>query len=104
MGFIAIYITHATDRTAKKVANYLLDQKLVACANIFPIESAYWWNAAVRHDKEWVSLVKTTSELWEKVKSKVIEIHPYEVPCIVKYEVEANEAYEQWIRDSVEKA
>ncbi len=100
MGFIAIYITHANERSATKVANFLVEQKLVACANIFPMKSAYWWKAQITSDKEWVSIVKTRTALWSKVIQAVESVHPYDVPCIMKFEVEANTAYEDWIRDS----
>jgi len=102
MSFILIYITHANEDEATKVANLLVDQKYVACANLFPITSAYWWNGAVENENEWVTIVKTIPENWEAVKSKVTEIHPYDVPCIMKINVEANEKYEQWIKESVE--
>ena len=102
MSFIAIYITHANELSAKKISSYLIDQKMVACANIFPITSAYWWKDHVQNEGEYVSIVKTKTENWEKVKKAVEEIHPYEVPCIMKLEVEANDAYEEWIRNSVE--
>ncbi len=102
MSFSLIYITHANESDATILANSLVEQKFVACSNIFPITSAYWWNEAVQNEKEWVSIVKTIPENWEAVKSQVAKIHPYEVPCILKIDVEANEAYEQWIKDSVE--
>lgn len=101
MSFITIYITHETEEQAKKLAMYLVEKKLVACANLYPINSMYWWQAKVQQEQEWVSLLKTTAELWEQVKSEVENIHPYEVPCIMKTEVEANEAYENWIRISL---
>lgn len=102
MSFILIYITHADENEAAKIANLLVEEKYVACANMFPITSAYWWNDAIENEKEWVSIVKTIPENWEAVKTKVAEIHPYEVPCIMKINVEANEKYEQWILNSVE--
>ena len=102
MSFIIIYITHKNEAAAKKVSDQLVNEKLVACGNLFPIQSAYWWQGAVQNENEWVSIVKTIPELWEKVKSKVEAIHPYEVPCIMKLEAEANEKYEAWIRGSVE--
>ncbi|MBK7873804.1 MAG: divalent-cation tolerance protein CutA [Saprospiraceae bacterium] len=101
MSFIVIYITHSSEAEAKRVSDHLLQQKLVACANIFPINSAYWWQGQIQYEGEWVSIVKTTLENWEKVKFEVEKIHPYDVPCIMKIEVEANNAYEQWIRDEV---
>jgi len=101
MGFIIIYITHKNEAAAKKVTDQLVNEKLVACGNLFPIQSAYWWQGAIQNENEWVSIVKTVPEHWEKVKSKIEEIHPYEVPCIMKLEAEANEKYETWIRESV---
>lgn len=101
MAFLAIYITHGTERAAKMVSNELLKKKIVACANIFPISSAYWWQGTIANEKEWVSLVKTIPENWEQLQTAVKAIHPYTVPCIMKIEVSANEEYEQWIRSSV---
>lgn len=102
MSFALIYITHANEAEAMRVSQHLLTQKLVACANIFPITSAYWWQCAIQNEAEWVSIVKTPLEKYESVKMEVEKVHPYEVPCILKITVEANEAYEKWIRDSVE--
>jgi len=98
--FLVIYITHPSEKVATEVTNYLIERKLVACANIFPIKSAYWWKEKVAHEDEFVSIVKTRNDLWEKVCEEVERIHPYEVPCIVKWEVEANVAYEKWILES----
>ncbi len=95
-----IYVTHQNKDEAKKIGNYLLDNKLIACANYFPIEAAYWWNGAIESDDEIVSLLKTRKENWEKVRDVIEKIHPYDVPCIIKIELKANEKYEQWILES----
>lgn len=101
MSFIIVYITHGNEISARKLSNYLVENKLVACANIFPIKSAYWWKGAVQSDNEFVSIVKSVPELWNKLQATVEDIHPYDVPCIMKINAEANESYEKWIRDSV---
>jgi len=97
MKFIIIYITHKNLKEAKKAVAYLLGKKLIACANFFPIESAYWWKGKIVSAKEMVSLVKTRKENWIKVRGAVKAIHPYETPCIMKIEVEANQDYAEWI-------
>jgi len=102
MAFIIIYVTHSSEEAAAKLSNQLLKEKMIACANSFPIQSAYWWKDAITHDAEWVSILKTTSDRWNIVQKRVEDLHPYEVPCVMKIEVEANEAYEEWIRSSVE--
>ena len=104
MSFITIYITHPDEEKASKISTALLEKKLVACANIFPVTSAYWWQENIQKEREWVSLVKTVAENWDAVQSAVAEYHPYEVPCMMKTIVEANEAYENWIRASVKIA
>jgi periplasmic divalent cation tolerance protein len=98
MKFIIIYITHADMKEAKKVAEALLRDKLIACANYFPIESAYWWKGEITNAEEIVSIVKTRMSNWAKVKKAIEAIHPYEIPCIMKFEVEANKAYADWVR------
>jgi periplasmic divalent cation tolerance protein len=98
--FLIFYITHPDEATAKRIADELLERRLAACANIFHIQSAYWWEGAVQHDGEWVSLLKTRTDLESALEVAVRELHPYQTPCIMRYEVRANAAYEQWIIDS----
>ena len=102
MGFVIIYITHENAKEAQKVISHLLEKKLIACANTFPIKSAYWWQGEIASEDEVVSIVKTSKSNWERVKSEVERIHPYEVPCIIKIDVAANKAYEDWIEAETE--
>lgn len=101
MAFITIYITNESEEQAEKIAAQLLSMRLIACANIYPIKSMYWWKGKMVNEREWVALIKTKMEKWEELKSAIEKIHPYEVPCIMKSEVEANSAYEEWIENSV---
>ncbi|HHB77627.1 MAG TPA: divalent-cation tolerance protein CutA [Saprospiraceae bacterium] len=101
MSFIAVYITNDSKESAQRLADTLLADRLIACANIFPISASYHWMGDIAQENEWVALVKTTKTNWIRLKEKVSQIHPYDIPCIMKIDVEANEAYEQWIRQSV---
>lgn len=95
--FNILYVTHENKEEANKVATYLLEKKLIACANVFPITSAFWWEWKIDNSDEFVSILKTRKENWETVKNEIKKIHPYKIPCIMKIEVEANEEYEDWI-------
>lgn len=101
MSFIIVYITHSSEENAQKISDYLLQKKLVACANIFPIKSMYWWNGNIENDDEYVSIVKTATSLWDTLQKEITKIHPYEVPCIMKLQAEANQPYEKWIHSMV---
>ena len=97
MGFIIIYVTHKSLEDAKKITSHLLNKKLIACANFFPIESCYFWKNNLENANEIVSILKTKTENWSIVSKEIKKLHPYEVPCIIKFNVEANEDYEKWI-------
>lgn len=99
--FIILYVTHPSEEEAKRISDALVAQKHIACANIFPMQSAYWWKGAVEQEGEWVSILKTTPEKHSEVEQLIEQLHPYEVPCIMKLEASANAAYEAWIRASV---
>ena len=101
MGFIIIYITYPDMKIAKKIVASLMKERLIACANFFPVDGVYWWKGEIENSKEIVSIVKTKKENWSKVKLAVTKLHPYETPCIMKIDVEANEDYESWINKEV---
>ena len=100
MTFIVAYITYKSMEEAEKVSSSLLADKIVGCVNYFPIKSTFWWQGDITNEDEIVALVKTRQENWEKLKNEVLRIHPYDVPCIMKFEVEANQEYEDWINSA----
>jgi len=102
MKFITIYVTHENKQKAEKIVNFLLENKLIACVNYSPINVSYSWKWEIVNDNEIVSLLKTRSENWEKVKKYIEENHPYEIPCIIKNEVEANDEYVKWVYEVTE--
>lgn len=101
MSFIVLYVTHENEKEARKISDLLLQQKYIACANIFPIQSIYPWKGKIEDSHEVVSLLKTTHAQWKTVESIIEKMHPYEIPCIMKMEVEANKSYENWIQENV---
>ncbi len=91
MKFILIYTTYKNMEEAQKVAGLLLNEKLIACANFFPITSTYSWKGKVETAEEIVAILKTMAENWQTVRDAVLADHSYETPCVIKLaEVEAN--------------
>lgn len=97
MVFLLFYITHPDEETARRIAGQVVEDRLAACANIFPVRSAYWWNGAIQHEDEWVTVLKTRLDLEAELEASIRALHPYELPCILRYEVRANTDYENWI-------
>ena len=103
MEFIFIYITFPNEDEARKVSRYLIEKRLIACVNMHPISSLYWWEGKIADEKEWVVIAKTRSENWETVNKKVEELHSYTTPCITRIPVSANQAFYDWIVNETKK-
>ena len=77
--------------TAREVANQLLREKLIACANILPqVESVFEWQGECSSSTEAAVLFKTNSETLEVLVSRLAECHPYEAPAIVGWKCDSS--------------
>ena len=66
MPFLLIYTTHKSIEEAQKLTNYLLDKKLIACVNFFPITSQYRWKGVIETPQEVVAILKTRTANWDR--------------------------------------
>jgi len=92
------YITCKNKAEAKKISRKLLDKKLIACSNIFPIESMYRWKKKLQNDKE-VALLLKTKEGFNTIKKEVKKLHSYEIPFIGMIKVKVNKEYLKWLKE-----
>ncbi|WP_338728853.1 divalent-cation tolerance protein CutA [Haladaptatus sp. DJG-WS-42] len=96
-----VYIT-APPEAADTIAHALVEARLAACVNLLPCRSVYRWNDAVHEDDEVALLAKTTDAQYDALVSRVGELHPYDVPCIERFDETAIlDAYAQWRDDAV---
>jgi periplasmic divalent cation tolerance protein len=100
-----VLTTAGTYEEAQKIARQLVERKLAACVNIVPqITSIYRWKEKVEEARECLLLVKTASNLFDRVCTTIQELHSYDVPECVCLAIEAGSAdYLKWIEESVEK-
>lgn len=100
-----VYITTGNREEARKIGEKLVQEQLAACANIIDgMESIYRWKDKVESDKECILIAKTTYSNVGRLTKRVKELHSYDVPCIISFnlaEQEGNEEYLDWLSDSV---
>jgi periplasmic divalent cation tolerance protein len=99
---IVIALSTAPDAaTAERIARALVDEGLIACANLVPgITSVYRWEGQVHADPEVLLLIKTRRENVARLKERLPELHPYQVPELVVAPVEDGLApYCRWVLD-----
>jgi len=101
--FVFVYITNPSKEEATEIAKHLLKKRLIACANIFPINSMYWWESKIAEEEEFILIAKTIEGNFEKLKKEVEKIHPYSIPCIVKIPVSSNEKYFEWLKNEIKE-
>ena len=103
MHYIQIQITFPSAELALAMATKLVQEKLVACAQVCgTVQSVYIWKSVCETSKETLLLAKTTLSLFERLEAVVRAEHPYECPQIVALPiVAANADYLDWLNEQV---
>jgi len=58
------------------------------------------WKEELCNDNEILVLMKTTNKLYEIIKIRLLEIHPYETPEIIKVDIaDGSLDYLSWIKE-----
>ncbi|MGA8428999.1 MAG: divalent-cation tolerance protein CutA [Candidatus Sulfotelmatobacter sp.] len=98
-----VLTTAGSEEEARKIAHALVERKLAACVNIIPqIESIYRWQGKVESAREWLLLIKTTSEKFSVVRDAIRELHSYDLPeCVAVAIDDGSPEYLEWLADSV---
>ena len=79
-----IYSTIGDIKDARRIAQTLVEEQLVACVNIIPnIESIYKWKGKIENDEECIFIAKTVDENVDKTVKRIRSLHPYELPDII---------------------
>ena len=89
MSAALIWSPFASKDDAAKAAAALLDEGLIACANLVPVRSLYVWQGERGEARECGALFKTSEGLLDKAVARLAEIHPYETPAITGWRADA---------------
>ena len=81
------------EEAAAKAASQLLDEGLIACANLIPgVRSLYVWKGERGEARECGALFKTEASLLDQACARLAEIHPYETPAVSGWRADATAA------------
>ncbi len=84
MTAVFAYVTTPSVEEAERIGAALVEERLAACANIFPgMRSVYRWKGVIENANETVLVAKTRQSLAEALIGRVKDLHSYEVPCVV---------------------
>ena len=96
---IVVFSNCGSQDEARRVARALVDTRVCACVNIVPgIQSIYRWQGAIQEETEWMLIIKTKRELFERLCTELRKNHSYEIPEVIAIPVvEGNHDYLDWI-------
>ncbi|HEX9115476.1 MAG TPA: divalent-cation tolerance protein CutA [Anaerolineae bacterium] len=84
------------------IAKALVERKLAACVQTFPIRSCYEWEGKIVEDNEVLIFIKSRREVFAQLEACVMEHTSYEVPEIVALPiVQGSEKYLRWLDNVV---
>lgn len=86
--------------SARQIANILLDEKLIACANLVgPMESIFDWDGKRDSGEEFGVLFKADADQLDQAVDRLAELHPYDIPAIMGWRCDsAPEETRNWLQ------
>lgn len=96
---LEVHVTVPDHERAEAIARTLVSERLAACVQIVPgLRSIYRWEGDIHDDEEVLCLIKTRAESFAALAGRVRELHPYQVPEILAFEVaDGSPAYLEWL-------
>jgi periplasmic divalent cation tolerance protein len=97
--YIIVMVTTANKQEAENIAQRLLKERLIACANIIgPVSSLFHWAGKIEKAEEYLIFMKSREDLFEKLAETMKALHSYEVPEILVLPiVDGSRAYLDWL-------
>jgi periplasmic divalent cation tolerance protein len=90
---------------AAEIARILVHEQLCACVNLVPqVRSIYAWEGTISDDTETLAVIKTIRRCHEALVSRLVSLHPYEVPEVITLQpVGGHAPYLAWITETVRR-
>ena len=90
MSAALIWAPFESEAAATEVAGQLLDEGLIACANLLPgVRSLYVWRGERGEARECGALFKTEASLLDRAVARLSQLHPYDTPAIIGWRADA---------------
>lgn len=99
---IVVLITAKDAKEANDIVTRLIDDKLIACANIVrDVRSIFRWEGKVDAADEVLLVLKTKKKCFAQLVETVKSVHSYDVPEIIALPIiDGNADYLKWIEES----
>ena len=100
---IVVFSTCGSAEDAARIARALVEKKLAACVNVMPaVRSFYRWKGAVEQAGECLLVIKSSRDLFDRLRLELEKAHSYEVPEVLAVPVvEGSPNYLNWLENEL---
>lgn len=100
---LVVLVTIGTVEAGVQLGRRLVEERLAGCVQVMGGGMAiYRWRDALYEDPQAQLIIKTTTQAWERVRSRIVELHADETPEILALPViDGLPAYLAWLVGSV---
>lgn len=90
-------------RGASALAQQLVEERLCACVNVIAGATSWFrWEGKVERAEEHLLVIKTTRAACDRLRQRLLELHPYQVPEVLVLDTAGGHAaYLAWVAASV---
>ena len=91
-GYSIVLTTTATKHDARELASQLLEEGLMACAQIIPIDTVFRRDGEVTTEGEFLVLIKTREDLYPELERHVVKEYDHNNPEVFALPLTAGNA------------
>lgn len=101
-GCVIVCTTLPPEANSEELGRLLVTERLAACVSVLaPVRSVYRWEGEVEVAAEQLLHIKTTARQVRRLRERVRELHPYDLPeFVVLPIVDGDPAYLAWLTES----
>ena len=97
---VVVLVACPDAETAGTIADRLIEERLAACVHVTAEGSSiYRWEGSVEKARELLLVVKARADRLDALASRIVELHPYDIPEVLALPVARGLApYLDWVR------
>ena len=100
---VFVYTTCENMEEAEKLGALIIEKKIGACVDFWPIKSCYNWEDSLKCISQAMLMVTTFESHLDRVTTLIDNNHTYSVPLIAGVDVRRiNHPYKEWMMKVIE--
>lgn len=99
-----LFLTCANEKEADKIANTLLEKKLIVCAKKTPVSSSFLWKGEIQSSNEKLLIMDSLIDNFDKINNEIKKLHSYKTFVLTSIKVDkTTKEVKDWAKEELDK-